>query len=161
MKTLAFVLFLAAATVQAAATAYGFDTSRLVPGIARVYTVDESVKVTIRRDGEIRHVTVERLGIRNEYRLEPVDGVLKVTKQDLQKGRPISPRRILVDGVALEGELPPALPGARKATYYICPKDQTMLRVPHSNHDGEFKCPVDGTPMKPGAGRTSPYFLLN
>lgn len=161
MKALAFVLFLAAATVQAVGM-YAFDTSKLAPGVAHVFTVDDSVRVTIRRDGEVRHVTVERLGIRNEYKLERVNGVLELTWKDVAQGLVFSPHRILVDGVTLDGSLPVPSPDLRKkATYYICPKDQTMLRVPHSDHDGEFQCPVDGTPMKPSAGRTSPYFLLN
>lgn len=162
MKALAFVLFLAAATLQATPQRYGFETSKLTAGVAHVFNLDDSVTVTIRRDGEIRRITVERLGIRNEYKLEPVNGVLEVTCKDLEQGLALSPDRITIDGVTLDGSLRPLAPDMRrKATYYICPKDHTMLRVPHSDHDGDFKCPVDRTPMRPGAGRTSPYFLLN
>jgi len=160
MKALAVVLFLAGAVVQAAPSTYGFDTSDLKAGEARVFTLDGTVRVTLRRDGEVRRVTVERLGIINEYTLEPVDGVLQVTRRNIDQGLILSPHRIIVDGVNLEGSL--RFPESRgKALFYICPKDHTMLRIPHSDHDGQFKCPVDGTPMRPSSGPTSPYFLLN
>ena len=50
-------------------------------------------------------------------------------------------------------------PPAKAASYYICPKDETMLRVPKEKDLGDFKCPVDGTPMK--QWRTRQFFLLN
>jgi hypothetical protein len=163
MKALAFVLFLVATTAGAAPARFGFDTSEIRPGEARVFMVDEAVKVTLRRDGVVRRVTIERSGVMNYYTLEPVDGELKVTSRDVEQGLILGPHRIMVDGVPLEGSalrFPPPSPRG-KALYYICPKDQTMLRVPHSDHDGDFKCPVDGTPMKPGSGNASPYFLLD
>ena len=58
----------------------------------------------------------------------------------------------------------PQIPAPRTtpaARYWICPKDETMLRVVTPNHKGEFECPVDGTVMKPAAGRPPAYFLLN
>lgn len=164
MKALAFVLFLSATALQAAPKMFGFDTSDLKAGEARVFMVDDTARVTLRRDGKVRRITVERLGITNWYTLEPVDGVLQVTRRDVGQGPVISPHGIIVDGVALEGSTlgePPASPEPRgKALFYICPKDQTMLRVPHSDHAGRFKCPVDGTPMRASSGPRSPYFLL-
>ena len=44
--------------------------------------------------------------------------------------------------------------------YWICPKDETMLRVVASPNKGAFNCPIDGTPMKPAVGRDSAIFLL-
>ena len=44
--------------------------------------------------------------------------------------------------------------------YWICPKDEVMLRVPHAKHDAKFNCPVDGTPMRPAIGRRSEFYLL-
>ena len=45
--------------------------------------------------------------------------------------------------------------------YYICPKDETMMRVPAGRAAGDLHCPVDGTPMKSGTGRDSQIFLLD
>ena len=165
MKAVAFVLFLATISACAFAqtappsTTVVADTTGWKNGESQTFTLDETVHITIRRDGEVRRVTVMRLGMTNEYTIEPVDGRLQVTSRNTNRGVLISPHRITVDGVNLEGEL--RFPSQRgRALFYICPKDQTMLRVPHSDHDGEFKCPVDGTPMRPSAAPGSPYFLL-
>lgn len=164
MKAFAFVLFLAAATAALIAQtvpspAIVVDTTLWKNGESQTFTLDDTVHVTIRRDGEVRRVTVMRLGMTNEYTIEPVEGHLQVTSRNTNRGVLISPHRITVDGVNLQGEL--RLPAQRsRALFYICPKDQTMLRVPHSDHDGDFKCPVDGTPMRPSVAPGSPYFLL-
>ena len=46
------------------------------------------------------------------------------------------------------------------AGYFICPKDETLLRVKSPEPGVEFKCPVDGTVMRAGKGPESKYFLL-
>ena len=165
MKALAFVLFLAAAAeaiAQAAPAKLIVDTSQWKDGQSYETMLDNSVRVTIRREGEVRRVTASRLGITNEYRIEPVDGVLTVTSVRTEPFVVISPHRITVDGLNMDGSQD-GVPGSanrRRALFYICPKDDTILRIPHSNHDGDFRCPVDGTPMRPSAGPASPYFLL-
>lgn len=164
MKALAFVLFLVAMLTglfahAARPSTIAADTSSWKHGESQTFTLDGTVHVTIRRDGDVRRVTVMRLGMTNEYTVEPVDGVLQVTSRNLNRGVLISPHRIAVDGVSLEGEV--RLPSTRsRALFYMCPKDRTVLAVPHSDHDGEFKCPVDGTPMRPSVAPGSPYFLL-
>jgi hypothetical protein len=59
-------------------------------------------------------------------------------------------------------ELIPKAPVRRHAPprYYICPEDETMVRVTHTTHTGDVKCPIDGTVMKAGRGPASAYFLL-
>lgn len=160
MKALAFVLFLMAGVIQAAPASFAFDTSGWKSGDAQSIETADSVKVTIIRRGDARLVTVSRGDITNEYTLEPVDGTLSITSKKFNKDVIIDPGRITIDGVRLDGLL--AIPPPRAhATIYICPKDETMLRVPHTNHSGEFKCPVDGTPMRPGYGPTRRYYLLD
>ncbi len=164
MKAFACALFLAViaahAVAQPAPSTIVADTSLWKNGESQTFTLDDTVLVTIRRDGEVRRVTVMRLGMTNEYTIEPIEGRLQVTSRNTNRGVLISPHRITVDGVNLEGELRFPSQQRGRALFYICPKDQTMLRVPHTDHDGEFKCPVDGTPMRPSAGPGSPYFLL-
>ena len=48
---------------------------------------------------------VLRMGMTNEYTIEPVEGVLQVTSRNTNRGVLISPHRITVDGVNLEGAL--------------------------------------------------------
>jgi hypothetical protein len=54
-------------------------------------------------------------------------------------------------------QVPPRAPAVR---YWICPKDETMLRVVKPDRKGGFECPLDGTRMKPAVGRDSAIFLL-
>lgn len=161
MKPLVCAFLLLAATLAADENRITVDTTNWPSGRAQMIMVDDTVRVTVVRIGDARHVTIERLGLINKYTLEPVDGELQVTSSDTGKGLILSPHRLVIDGVSLE-KLPrlPKSPGSMKPRYYICPKDQTMLRVPHDKHDGEFTCPVDGTKMKPAVGRESAYFLL-
>jgi hypothetical protein len=159
MKTLAFVLLLSSAIVTPPADKITVDTSAMLPGQSQVFTLDESVRVEVTRVGEQRSVRIERMGIVNLYQLEPVNGRLQVTVAETDRGLVVSPHRIVVDGVALDGI--PQIPARRGRLYfYICPKDETMVRIPHSNFRGELKCPVDGTVMKPGLGQQSAIFLL-
>jgi hypothetical protein len=160
MKALAFVLLLATSVAASdEAPRVVVDTTTFRPGQVQVVTIDGSVTVSVSRRGDTRHVKVERLGLTNEYTLEPVEGVLTVTRVEAE--RPIlAPHRIVIDGVPLD-RLPSTREPRGPVRYYICPKDEAMLRVPHSRHSGELKCPVDGTPMKPAVGRGNAYFLLH
>lgn len=161
MKTLALALLLSTAIGSPEANRIVIDTTGWRPNQAQVVMVDATTRVTVARNGDVRHVTVERLGITNRYTLEPVDGELQVTSADIQGRLILSPDRIVVDGVSLDKAPQPLSPRSKaKPRYYVCPKDQTMLRVPHDRHNGEFKCPVDGTRMKPAVGHQSAIFLL-
>ena len=159
MTTMLLALLLATAQVQ---PQHGFaiDTSKLMPGQAHVFTLEDNVRVTVRRAGEERRVMIERNGIVNHYTVAPDGGELRVTFSDTTGGLILSPGQVMVDGVPLDGSTAIIEPPRSPAKYYICPKDQTMLRVPHSKHNGQFKCPVDGTPMKPAVGRQNEYYLL-
>jgi hypothetical protein len=168
MKTLALALLLFSTAVTSAepANRITVDTTDWPPGRAQVFTLDGTVNVTVFRLNETRTITIQRLGLKNTYTIAPVDGELQVTSADTNDGLLLSPHRVVVDGVTLEKnpvKLPPSIqiPGEGKPRYYICPKDEVMLRVPHDKHAGEFTCPVDGTKMKPAVGRESRYFLLH
>jgi len=56
-------------------------------------------------------------------------------------------RRLLLDGV-------PALRGMTE-TWYVCPKDHTIVRIPKSKADDDatYKCPLDGSPLEKRKGR--------
>ena len=69
------------------------------------------------------------------------------------------PSVIIIDGKPLGEEgLVPA-PSGTTARYFVCPKDETIVRVTRGV-PGELKCPLDGTTMKSGRGQAGAYFLL-
>lgn len=50
---------------------------------------------------------------------------------------------------------------AATSRYYICPKDETVVRVGRgAPATGELLCPVDGAKMKAGTGPSRSIFLL-
>ena len=165
MQTLALaVLLFSTALGSTEAKRIVVDTTDWPSGRAQVVMIDDLVRVTVFRMNDVRQITVERLGLKNTYTVEPVDGELQVTKSDTKDGMLLSPDRIVVDGIPLDKPIlkfPQTPRGGAKPRYYICPKDEVMLRVPHDKHGGEFTCPVDGTKMKPAVGRESAYFLLH
>ena len=161
------------------------DTSALDPGGMQVMLVDEgAVKVTVTRRGEVRRVKVERNGPAfpadaDEYVVQRVDGELRARILSSPTGGPVvEPRRILVDGVALDQALDrpldrpldeapggvteqrPQAPRPGPARYFICPADETMVRITRA-HSGGLACPLDGTEMRAAMGRSSAIFLLD
>lgn len=74
---------------------------------------------------------------------------------------------VIVDGLNIEAFLggdevmERGLADAGFASYFVCPKDRAMLRVPNAPRDAMYKCPVDGTVMRPGVGPSKEFYLLH
>lgn len=116
----AILLFVVAGAV-ANVTRFSINSSEMKDGETKTFTEDGR-KVTVRRDGDVTHVTVE------------------------------DPR--ILDDVPRHGLIP------RKAqTFFVCPKDHTMLRVPDEKSGETFKCPVDGSTMEKRKGRGFAFFF--
>jgi hypothetical protein len=75
------------------------------------------------------------------------DGTIRIERDGHSRAFVIGPSgpRIMMDGI--EG-LPRRPFGANAQTWFVCPKDHTMLRVPAGQEDKTYKCPVDGTTME-------------
>lgn len=159
------------------------DTTKLADG-AREVRREGSRTVSVARDGDTVVIRVDE-----GKRVDTVtitrnpDGQLSIGHRDNGEPRQLialDRRPVIVDGIDLEpflasNAVPPPpnsiapLPpqpeperGYRGAPrYYVCPKDETMVRVPAGRTPGELKCPLDGTPMRAGTGRDSQIFLLD
>ncbi len=142
---------------------------------------------TARFEGS-RRVTVEKLADETIVRVEEgerLDTVTlhrggRITRSDNGKMRPftvLDRPHVIVDGFDLEpfitgGQGEPQDDGLTSPTprpdtlkpgptrYYLCPKDQSMLRVPNAPRDATYKCPVDGTVMREAVGSNKEYYLL-
>ncbi len=64
-------------------------------------------------------------------------------KFSVERDHLIMPPKILFDGA-----IPRFREKAMGQTWFVCPKDHTMLRVPKGEEDRTYKCPVDGTTME-------------
>ena len=72
-------------------------------------------------------------------------------------------RRAAKEDAPPQTNITPIPPRAAAATsrYYICPKDETIVRVGRgAPATGGLLCPIDGAKMKAGTGPSSSIFLL-
>ncbi|HSP13260.1 MAG TPA: VCBS domain-containing protein [Thermoanaerobaculia bacterium] len=106
--------------------------SDLKPGETKTVT-DDGQTITITRDGTSTVISIGREG-------------------DHPRAFVIGPRhrKLLVDTL-------PQWPHAQ--TWFVCPKDHTLMRVPKDKADQTFQCPVDGTTMEKRKGRGFTFFF--
>jgi hypothetical protein len=130
------------------------ETKTLVDGdnTITVKRTGDAIDVKIEGAGKTRHVTIVRGGD-GEVRVERSAGHDGTHTWVVGPDRP----RIMIDGKDFGSGIP--LPRGASQTWFVCPKDHTMLRVPEDKKDGTFKCPVDGTTMEQRKGRGFAYFF--
>jgi hypothetical protein len=133
------------------------ETKTLVDGdnTITVKRNGDTINVKIEGAGKTRTVTIVRGGDRT-IRVER-DGGGKEHTWVVGPDRP----RVMIDGMDLFSPGVHVLPhiGPNAQTWFICPKDHTMLRVPDDKKDESFKCPVDGTTMEKRKGRGFGFFF--
>jgi len=161
----AFLLLFVIAGAMTASTRLTISPSQMKDGETKTFT-DDGRKVTVRREGTTTHVTIEgaegtkTLSITNDGSDIHIDG-FDGTRRKIVVG-PDRPR-VLIDGMDFKGldDFPRHGLMPRKAqTWFVCPKDHTMLRVPEDQVDDKtFKCPLDGTTMEKRKGRGFAFYF--
>jgi hypothetical protein len=133
------------------------ETKTLVDGdnTITVKRTGDALDVKIDGAGKTRHITIVRGG----------DGEIRVERSggghDGAHTWVVGPDRprVMIDGMDFGTPGVRVLPrSAASQTWFVCPKDHTMLRVPEDKKDGTFKCPVDGTTMEQRKGRGFTFF---
>ena len=149
-----------------AATRLTINPSDMKNGETKTFT-DDGRKVTVRRDGDTMHVTIEGANGTKSLSITNDDGEIRIHGfEGADGGRRkivIGPDFAIPDFKEFKGldALPRHGLMPRKAqTWFVCPKDHTMMRVPEDDVDGKtFKCPVDGTTMEKRKGRGFAFFF--
>ena len=167
---LAFLLF--------ASTPIIIDTSKLPPG-RTVINTSGSRTVAAFREGNTVTVTVKEGKREDTVRITREGASLSIAKSNNGEERQlIVPDRqpVIVDGMDLEPILagaaatyhegPFAVPPDRRDAYprpryFLCPKDETMVRVKPGRAAGDLMCPLDGTKMEESVGHDKQYWLLH
>jgi len=130
------------------------NPSEMKDGETKTFT-DDGRKVSVRRDGDTTHVTIEGANGTKTLSITSDGSDVRILRDGVVERRKIvigSDR--LLEGFPHHEMLP------RKAqTWFVCPKDKTMLRVPEEKSDDTFKCPVDGTTMEKRKGRGFAFFF--
>lgn len=174
----AVLLLFVAAAAWAASSKFIISPSEMKDGETKTFT-DEGRKITVKKNGDTTTVTIDgakgtkTLSITNDgsdIRIEGLDDLNGGTRRKIVVG-PDRPR-ILIDGMdfrgfeGIEGLPHRDLLPRKMQTWYVCPKDKTMLRVPEEtmgekkdDKDATYKCPVDGTTMEKRKGRGFAFFF--
>ena len=164
-----------------ASTPIVIDTTKLADG-ARDVRREGNRTVAVARDGNTVTVRIdEGKRVDTVTMTRGANGELSIAHKDNGEPRQmfaLDRRPVIVDGIDLEPVLAGSLLGDQNnpsreiplpesrfqqssPRYYVCPKDETMVRVKPGRGPAELKCPLDGTLMKAGTGADSQIFLLH
>lgn len=149
--------------VIAVGVAYGADEESSSSLVIRPSTmrdgetktlIDDGRKITVKRNGDAVNIEIEGAGQTRKLTIVKTgdqDIVIDPEDSDTRRRVVIGPgsSRILIDGL-------PGLSDKKRPfteNWFVCPKDNSMLRVPEAKEDATYKCPVDGTTMERKKGR--------
>lgn len=157
----ALLLLTAAAVLYAdSSTTLSIEPSAMKEGETKSFT-DDGRTITVRREGNTMHVRIDSADKTEKLTITREGNQIRMGRMD-DGGRHsfvFGPerKRIVIDGLPLD-ELDK--PRQRKlSTWFVCPKDRTMLRVPEEKTGATYKCPVDGTVMEKRKGHGFSFFF--
>lgn len=166
--TCAFLLTVGGAVLYAeSSSSLTIEPSDMRDGDKKTFT-DNGRTITVTREGNTTHVQITDADKTEKLTITREGGRVRIGRIDSEglQSFTIGPdrRKIIIDGVPLtefEG-LPrfrEQLPKKEVQSWFVCPKDKTMLRVPEGKEEQTFKCPLDGTPMEKRKGRGFTLFF--
>ncbi len=155
MAVLLMLVMAAAAFVYAeeshGSTKLTIEPSQMKDGETKTL-VDGDKTITVKKDGDNVDIKIEGAGKTRTITLNNSGGNISIFRDGMAfRTIPAEPR-ILLDQ-HLERMAP------KSQTWFVCPKDHTMLRVPDEKADQTYKCPVDGTQMEKRKGRGFALFF--
>ena len=151
-------LFLAVAAVaygRSSGTSITVTPDEMKSGETKTFT-DDGRTITLRRDGDSISVKIEGAGETKSLTITKADGTITIDRDGIKR------RRIVIapDRIESFSTIPRVMPKFGKTqTWFVCPKDHTMLRVPEGKQDETFKCPIDGTTMEKRKGHGFSLFF--
>jgi hypothetical protein len=159
---------LAAALLLFAIQPIDIDTTKLENGKHYAYKSGDR-DVTVAKDNDITTINVVNGERVDTLIVRQVDGrtIISHTNNGLEEPPAKAEQPpLIIDGMNVDTFLrgdavQRSVRKAGLAQFYVCPKDRAMLRVVNGPSDAMFKCPVDGTLMRPGVGPSRQFYLLN
>jgi len=146
MKRTGFaLLILFCAFAAPAATSITVSPSEMKNGETKSL-VDGRNTITITRHGDDLDVKIEGAGLTRSLTITRNGDELSIERAGVRGGMFVLPPR-------------PLLKERTAQTWFVCPKDHTMLRVPEEKAGQVYKCPVDGTTMEKYKGRGFGFFF--
>lgn len=161
MKRIAILsaLLLVALSLFAAETRLTISPSDMKDGETKTL-VDGDATITLKRSGDNLDVNIQGAGKTQHVVIKRDDGTIVIERNGVR-------RKIEMPDMEIPRfEMPPMPklvmpePPMRhmRQTWFVCPKDHTMLRVPTDKSNESYKCPVDGTKMEKRRGAAFEFF---
>lgn len=153
MKRIALIAVLLVVSLAAyGATKLTIEPSQMKDGETKTL-VDGDKTITVHKSGDNLDIKIEGAGKTRTITLNNAGGDLHIFRDGTAwKTIPMPEGRVLLDQ-HFESLMPKA------QTWFVCPKDHTMLRVPEDKADQTFKCPIDGTTLEKKKGRGMALFF--
>ncbi|HKS25334.1 MAG TPA: hypothetical protein VJZ76_21250 [Thermoanaerobaculia bacterium] len=162
MKRIALIAVLLVVSLAAyGATKLTIEPSQMKDGETKTL-VDGDKTITVHKSGDNLDIKIEGAGKTRTITLNNTGGDIHIFRDGTAwktipdgtawKTIPMPEGRVLLDQ-HFEHLLPKA------QTWFVCPKDHTMLRVPEDKADQTFKCPIDGTTLEKKKGRGMALFF--
>lgn len=114
--------------------------------------VDGEKTITVRKSGDAVDIKIEGAGKTRTITLNNSGANISISRDGMAYKLIPGEPRVLIDKQL--GQVSP-----RAQTWFVCPKDHTMLRVPEEKAGETWKCPVDGTTMEKKKGRGFAFFF--
>jgi len=165
MKRIALFAVLALLLVAGAAFVYAdeshgstkltIEPSQMKDGETKTL-VDGDKTITVHKTGDGLDIKIEGAGKTRTITLNNSGGNISIFRDGTgfhQFSFPAEPR------VLIDREMPRFEHMQKAQTWFVCPKDKTMLRVPEDKADQSWKCPVDGTQMEKRKGHGFAFFF--
>jgi hypothetical protein len=131
---------------------------------------DGEQKISISRSGDDVDIKIEGAGETKRITVSKAnDGSVRIWRDGALlpgfRSLVVGPerKRIVIDGVPVVPEfdhfreLPQ--PQRKQQTWFVCPKDHTLMAIPDAKEDQTYKCPVDGTVLEKKKGRGFSFFF--
>ena len=154
MKRIALIAVLLIVTLAAyGSTKLTIEPSQMKDGETKTL-VDGDKTITVHKNGDNLDIKIEGAGKTKTITLNNAGGNISIFKDGdgfAFRTIPGAPRVLLDEHFEKMGP--------RAQTWFVCPKDHTMLRVPDDKADQTFTCPVDGTTMEKKKGRGFAFFF--
>ncbi|HKO56608.1 MAG TPA: hypothetical protein VJ276_12075 [Thermoanaerobaculia bacterium] len=131
---------------------------------------DGDQKISISRSGDDMTIRIEGAGETKRITVSKAnDGSIRIGRDGALlpgfRSFVVGPerKRIVIDGVPVVPEFEhfraQPLPERKQQTWYVCPKDHTLMAIPDAKEDQTYKCPVDGTVLEKKKGRGFSFFF--
>lgn len=156
-------LLILIAILIAAVAVYAHSTITLDPadfkeGETKTFN-DGDKTISVTRNGDTMNIKIQGAGETKNLSITRDGRDVRISRDGQQFRTFRVPNADGRQRIIINGDRPIHMPRGHANTWYICPKDNTTLRVPDGKDDAEYKCPVDGTKMEKHKGRGYMFLL--